>query len=137
MSRRSSFAPILFATCTLALLGSTAQAAVEFDDATPSSYDKLGTVHRTPSGDISLRSSDFSSEDLQKLRDALKNTSAEVEKLKRTVDDQARTIADLKRNNGSSSNSGDLFDIKRELRNQGSDLQRLQRDVDHLNRKVR
>ncbi|WP_256262479.1 hypothetical protein [Pseudomonas gingeri] len=119
-------------------LALAAQAAVEVDSLSAGGSDPIAATHRG-AGEYTLRNASFTVGDLQKMQDQQQRNTAELEKLKRTINDQARTIEELKRGSGSSSSSSssELSSLKRDVGDQGRDLDNLKRKVEDLSRKVK
>ena len=115
-----------------------AQAAVEVDSLSASGFDHLAATHGGSGSGYSLRNSDFTVDDLQKMQNQQKRNADELESLKKIINDQARVIEELKRNSGassnSSSNSSDLSGLKRSVSDQDRAIEKLASQVDDLKR---
>ncbi|MGP0014718.1 hypothetical protein [Pseudomonas sp.] len=117
-----------------------AQAAVEVDSLSASGFDHLAATHGGTGSGHSLRSTDFTVDDLQKMQSQQKHNADELESLKKIINDQARVIEELKRNSGasssssSSSNSSDLSGLKRSVSDQDRTIEKLASQVDDLKR---
>ncbi|WP_248769038.1 hypothetical protein [Pseudomonas sp. MWU12-2345] len=123
------------------LLGGLAlpvQAAVEVDNLSASGFDHLAATHGSSGSGHSLRNTDFTVDDLQKMENLQKRNADELENLKKIINDQARVIEELKRNSGSgsnsSSNSSDLSGLKRSVIDQDRVIEKLTSQVDDLKR---
>lgn len=111
---------------TLLVCGS-AQADVEVSSMSASSHDNVAVTHLEPGGRYTLRSSGFDVDDLKKMQ-------ATLDGLQRSKDEQARQLADLKRNTSSSVSSGELSDLKRTVKDQQGEIGNLRKQVEELKR---
>ncbi|MBP5060430.1 hypothetical protein HUS95_36330, partial [Pseudomonas chlororaphis] len=102
--RSSAFLATSLSTLILSSLSLPTQ-AVEFNSSSASYSDRISALHQEVDLKFTVRPSGFTVDDLQKLQDGLKSSTAELEKLKDLVNSQARLIEELKRNTGSSSSS--------------------------------
>lgn len=111
------------------LLSGQALAAVEVSSMSANPYDSIPATHSETGNHYSLRSSGFSVDDLKKMQ-------ATLQGLQRSKDEQAREIAELKRNTGSSSgaNAGEVADLKRTLKDQQSEIGNLRKQLEELKR---
>jgi flagellar biosynthesis chaperone FliJ len=133
----STLSATLLATALLGNLAlvNTAQAAVEIVSG-PAQYNDQISAIRNSYNDNQLVKSGFSVDDLQDMQKTVKANATELDYQKRTINEQARLIEELKRSSGSSSssNNSDLSDIKRTIKDQDSDLKNLSKQVDDLKR---
>lgn len=113
-------------------------AAIEVSSDPPSFGDKIPALHYEYDK-YTLVKTGISADDLQSMQKSLKDTSGNVEDLKKTVSEQQRTIEDLKRSNGSSSSSSsrEIDELKRKVAEQDRELDNLKRTVEDLSRKVK
>ncbi|KIH82542.1 hypothetical protein [Pseudomonas batumici] len=121
------------------LLGGSAlaaQAAVNVEDLDAGRFDRLAATHGDTSSGYSLRNTDFTVDDFQKMKELQKRNADELENLKKIINDQARVIEEFKRNSSSSSNSNnsDLSGLKRSVSDQDRSIDKLSREVDDLKR---
>ncbi|RON54600.1 hypothetical protein [Pseudomonas frederiksbergensis] len=130
----------LFATGMAALLlgnlalASTAQ-AIELSSDNPSFNDTLTATH-TSYGKTVLVKTNLEISELEKLQGTVKTNTAEIDKLKTTISDQARLIEELRRNTGTSSgsSSNEISSLKRIVEEQDKDLKKLASQVEDLKR---
>ncbi len=113
-----------------------AQAAVNVDNLDAGRFDRLAATHGDTGSGYSLRNTDFTVDDFQKMQEQQKRNADELESLKKIINDQARVIEELKRNSGSSSSSdsGDLSGLKRSVSDQDRSIEKLASQVDDLKR---
>ncbi|MDD2054723.1 hypothetical protein NPS46_19415 [Pseudomonas putida] len=111
---------------TMLVCGS-ALADIEVSNMSASSYDNVAVTHLEPGGRYTLRSSGFDVDDLKKMQ-------ATLDGLQRSKDEQARQLADLKRNTSSSVSSGELSDLKRTVKDQQGEIGNLRKQVEELKR---
>ncbi|WP_191487832.1 hypothetical protein [Pseudomonas sp. FEN] len=120
----------------LAGLALPAQAAVEVENLDAGRFDHLAATNGGMGSGYSLRNTDFTVDDLQKMQDLQKRNADELDSLKKIINDQTRVIEELKRNSGlgSSSNSSELSDLKRSVSDQNHSIEKLASQVDDLKR---
>ena len=92
-----------------------------------SSHDNVAVTHLEPGGRYTLRSSGFDVDDLKKMQ-------ATLDGLQRSRDEQARQLADLKRNTSASVSSSELSDLKRTVKDQQGEIGNLRKQVEELKR---
>ncbi|MBP5090451.1 hypothetical protein HUS91_33975, partial [Pseudomonas chlororaphis] len=97
--RSSAFLATSLSTLILSSLSLPTQ-AVEFNSSSASYSDRISALHQEVDLKFTVRRSGVTVDDLQKLQDGLKSSTAELEKLQDLVNSQARLIEELKRNTG-------------------------------------
>lgn len=136
LAKRSSarFATTSLLLGSLTLIGA-AQAAVEVSSGTPLSSDTIPLLRNSFGKDVLIKTN-ISVGDLEKLPEAVKDNTAELDSQKRTLGEQARQIEELKRNSGSNSTSSskEIDDLKRIIKEQERDLNDLGEQVEELKR---
>jgi len=136
-SKRSS---TQLATATLLLgsltLAGAAQAAVEVSSDGLSYSDVIPALRYDQSGKYVLIKTNVNASALEDLPKIVKDNTAELENQKRSLNEQARQLEELKRNSGSSSTSSskEIDELKRTIKEQQSDLRDLGKQVEELKR---
>ncbi|VVM50140.1 SlyX family protein [Pseudomonas fluorescens] len=94
----SKSSPVLLATALIASLALPlpALAVIEVSSGNPSFGDKIPALHYEYDK-YTLVKTGIGADDLESMQKSLKNTSGNVEELKRIVSEQQRTIEELKR----------------------------------------
>lgn len=162
-----SFSKISAVVSTSALIAALAlpasAMAVELSSSSPSYGDKVSLIHNDYGKTVVIKS-DISIDELQKMRDTLKDQSQQIEELKRSggssssssgreldelknkvkeqdreLESLGRQVEDLKRNSGSSSNSSssEISSLKQKVNDQDRAMDQLKRTVEDLSRKVK
>ena len=160
----SKISSVVSATTLIAVLVlPTSAMAVELSSSSSSYNDKVSLIHNDYGKDVVIRS-DISIDELQKIRDTVRDQSRQIEELKRSsgsssnssskeiddlknkvkdqdrqLDTLGRQVEDLKRNSGSSSNSAssDISSLKQKVNDQDRAMDQLKRTVEDLGRKVK
>ena len=160
----SKISAVASTTAFVAALALPASAmAVELSSSSPSYGDKVSLIHNDYGKDVVIKS-DISIDELQKMRDTLKDQSRQIEELKRSggsssnsssreldelknkvkeqdreLETLGRQVEDLKRNSGSSSNSSssEISNLKQKVNDQDRAMDQLKRTVEDLSRKVK
>ncbi|CAI8712731.1 Chromosome partition protein Smc [Pseudomonas sp. IT-347P] len=160
----SKICSVVSASALLATLVLPANAmAIELSNSSSSYGDKVSLIHHDYGKDVVIKS-DISIEELQKMRDTVRDQSHQIEELKRNsgssssssskeiddlknkvreqdrqLDTLGRQVEDLKRNGGSSSNSAssEISSLKQKLNDQDRAMDQLKRTVEELSRKVK
>ncbi|WP_222833676.1 hypothetical protein [Pseudomonas sp. SC3(2021)] len=160
----SKICSILSASTLLAAMLLPASAmALELSTSSSSYGDKVSLIHNDYGKEVVIKS-DISIDELQKIRDTVRDQSRQIEELKRSsgssssagskeVDDLknklkeqdrqletlGRQVEDLKRNSGSSSNSNnsEISSLKQKINDQDRAMDQLKRTVEDLSRKVK
>lgn len=134
MSSRNRFRAVSTPRLSLLMLGTLlvcgpALADIEVSSMSANSHDNVAVTHLEPGGRYTLRSSGFDVDDLKKMQ-------ATLDGLQRSKDEQARQLADLKRNTSSSAgaSSGELSDLKRTVKDQQGEIGNLRKQVEELKR---
>ncbi|MBK5525781.1 hypothetical protein JFT86_02350 [Pseudomonas sp. TH06] len=160
----SKISSVVSATTLITILAlPTSAMAVELSSSSSSYNDKVSLIHNDYGKDVVIRS-DISIDELQKMRDTVRDQSRQIEELKRNsgssssssskeiddlknkvkdqdrqLDTLGRQVEDLKRNSGSSSNSNssEISNLKQKLNDQDRAMDQLKRTVEDLSRKVK
>lgn len=160
----SKISAVVTTTAFIAALVLPASAmAVELSSSSPSYGDKVSLIHNDYGKTVVIKS-DISIDELQKMRDTLKDQSQQIEDLKRSgsssssssgreldelknkvkeqdreLETLGRQVEDLKRNSGSSSNSNssEIANLKQKVNDQDRAMDQLKRTVEDLSRKVK
>lgn len=160
----SKISAVVSTTALIAALTLPANAmAVELSSSSPSYGDKVSLIHNDYGKDVVIKS-DISIDELQKMRDTLKDQSQQIEELKRSngsssnsssreidelknkvkeqdrvLESLGRQVEELKRNSGSSSNSSssEISNLKQKVNDQNRGMDQLKRTVEDLSRKVK
>lgn len=118
----SKISAVVSTTALIAALALPASAmAIELSNSSPSYNDKVSLIHNDYGKTVVIES-DVSIDELRKMRD--------------TLNDQSRQIEELKRSNGSSSNSSgrEMDELKNKVKEQDRELETLGRQVEDLKR---
>lgn len=150
-------------TLLAAMLLPASAMALELSNSSSSYGDKVSLIHNDYGKDVVIKS-DISIDELQKIRDTVRDQSRQIEELKRSsgsssnssskeiddlkskvkdqdrqLDTLGRQVEDLKRNSGSSSNSAssEISSLKQKINDQDRAMEQLKRTVEDLSRKVK
>jgi len=160
----SKICSVVSAGALLAALMLPASAmALELSSSSSSYGDKVSLIHNDYGKEVIIRS-DISIDELQKMRDTVREQSRQIEEFKRSsgssssssskeiddlrnrikdqdrqLDTLGRQVDDLKRNSGSSSNSAsnEISSLKQKINDQDRAMDQLKRTVEDLSRKVK
>jgi predicted RNase H-like nuclease (RuvC/YqgF family) len=137
--------------------------AIDLSNSSSSYGDKVSLIHNDYGKEVVIKS-DISIDELQKMRDTVRDQSRQIEELKRSsgssssssgkeiddlkntvreqdrqLDTLGRQVEDLKRNSGSSSNSAssEISGLKQKINDQDRATDQLKRTVEELSRKVK
>ena len=160
----SKICSILSASTLLAAMLLPASAmALELSTSSSSYGDKVSLIHNDYGKEVVIKS-DISIDELQKIRDTVRDQSRQIEELKRSsgssssagskevdelknklkeqdrqLETLGRQVEDLKRNSGSSSNSNnsEISSLKQKINDQDRAMDQLKRTVEDLSRKVK
>ncbi len=160
----SKMSAVVSTTALIAAMALPASAmALELSSSSPSYGDKFSLIHNDYGKEVVIRS-DFSVDELKKMRDTVSDQSRQIEELKRSngssssssgkeieelknkvkeqdrkLETLGRQVEDLKRNNGSSSNSNssEISSLKQKISDQDRAMDQLKRTVEDLSRKVK
>jgi methyl-accepting chemotaxis protein len=137
--------------------------AIDLSNSSSSYGDKVSLIHNDYGKEVVIKS-DISIDELQKMRDTVRDQSRQIEELKRSsgssssssgkeiddlkntvreqdrqLDTLGRQVEDLKRNSGSSSNSAssEISSLKQKINDQDRATDQLKRTVEELSRKVK
>lgn len=111
---------------------------VRWGDFSASRSDRLTGASLEAGNQYVLKSSSISVGDIEALQAAQTRDATELQSLKGKLDDQARTLEELKRNSGSNSTASDsqLSDLKRTVADQKNTIDRQNSDIDGLKRSL-
>ncbi|MFJ4145346.1 hypothetical protein [Pseudomonas sp. NPDC089734] len=123
----------------VALAFSQAHAAVEVSSFSASGSDNIAATHNEGIKGYEIRNTGISVNDVRNMQDAIKTHANELASLKRIIDEQARVIDELKRNNASSGSGSrtrdtDIASLKSQLDEQGRGIKQLEGQVSDLKR---
>ncbi|MCD5986884.1 hypothetical protein KDX30_03095 [Pseudomonas sp. CDFA 553] len=132
LSSKIRFAAFLMGSLAL----SQAQAAVDLSSYNATSQDGIVASHYEPTGVYTLRKTEFTLGGLQQLQKESRQNASELAALKETVKAQTRLIEELKRNNGTTTqtSNADVSGLKSKMDEQSRTISKLESQLNDLKR---